>query len=119
MAIDPVLVNTMSGVPRVLAIVVAWKANITPIWLCKEKANCQYRPLALLLCNTYNGYDCFYPIPKKKLKEKRGAGTRHTSRTYIHQRKAFTYSCASTSYCKLHVAEYYMNILIRPCIGAK
>ena len=33
---DPVLVKTMIGVLRVLAIVVAWKANISPIWLCER-----------------------------------------------------------------------------------
>ena len=35
-AIDPVLVNTMIGVATVLAIVAAWKANISPIWLYKS-----------------------------------------------------------------------------------
>lgn len=32
-AMDPVLVNTMMAVPRVLAIMVAWYAKIAPIWL--------------------------------------------------------------------------------------
>lgn len=41
-AIDPVFVNTMTGVPRVLAIVVAWKANITPMWLCTKVNEHQY-----------------------------------------------------------------------------
>jgi hypothetical protein len=35
---DPVLVKTMIGVLRVLAIIVAWKANISPIWLCQKKS---------------------------------------------------------------------------------
>lgn len=36
---DPVLVKTMIGVLRVLAIVVAWKANISPILLCKRMSS--------------------------------------------------------------------------------
>lgn len=32
-AMDPVLVKTMMAVRRVLAIVVAWYANIAPMWL--------------------------------------------------------------------------------------
>jgi hypothetical protein len=39
---DPVFVKTIIGVLRVLAIVVAWKANISLIWLCERMATmCQ------------------------------------------------------------------------------